>query len=121
MDAFDSSSDDDAVPDHLVESASLLSKQWHPAIIRSLPAGDGLGFNDLEDDLRAIVANLFERAEYGREVRQYLTLQAKPATFEAGDRYAPLSERLETVREHVGEESDIEPETLARTDVETTQ
>ncbi|WP_299267997.1 winged helix-turn-helix transcriptional regulator [Halorientalis sp.] len=62
MNSFDSSADSSGVPDYLVESAALLSKKWHPAIVRCVAAGDGLGFSDLENRLNGISAKVLTDA-----------------------------------------------------------
>ena len=46
------------LPEHLLESVSLLSKKWHPAVIRCLSDADGLGFSDLEERLADISAKV---------------------------------------------------------------
>lgn len=91
-----------------------------------------LGFDEyvakpiLQDELREVVADLLERAEYDREVREYLALRAKLTVLEAenstetlaaSDEYVRLRERFETARERIGEDADIDPETIARMDV----
>lgn len=58
----DSRGGETAAPDYLLESASLLSKKWHPAIVRSLSVGDGLGFSDLESRLSDISAKVLTDA-----------------------------------------------------------
>lgn len=58
----DSSSGDGDPPAHLVESASLLSKKWHPAIVRTISAADGPGFSDLEGRLGSISAKVLTDA-----------------------------------------------------------
>ncbi len=62
MTSFDTSTDGSGTPDYLAESATLLSKKWHPAIVRSVAAGDGLGFSDLEDRLDGISAKVLTDA-----------------------------------------------------------
>jgi DNA-binding HxlR family transcriptional regulator/DNA-binding response OmpR family regulator len=54
--------DDSSVPEHLLESVSLLSKKWHPAVVRCLSGGDGLGFSDLEKRLDGISAKVLNDA-----------------------------------------------------------
>ena len=59
----DSRSDETpVVPDSLLDSVSLLSKKWHPAIVRSLSGSDGLGFSDLETRLDDISAKVLTDA-----------------------------------------------------------
>lgn len=62
MTDFDFSSGDTGPPDYLLESASLLSKKWHPAIVRCLSASEGLGFSDFEDRLSGISAKVLTDA-----------------------------------------------------------
>jgi len=57
-----SQSDDALVPDYLKECVSLLSKKWHPAIIRNLSTSDGLGYSDLENRLDGISAKVLTDA-----------------------------------------------------------
>ncbi|WP_161596546.1 winged helix-turn-helix transcriptional regulator [Salinigranum halophilum] len=53
----------DADPgEYLGESAALLSKKWHPHVVRTLAAGDGIGFSDLEDRLDGISAKVLTDA-----------------------------------------------------------
>ncbi|ESS10087.1 MAG: transcriptional regulator, HxlR family, partial [uncultured archaeon A07HN63] len=46
----------------LLDSVSLLSKKWHPAIVRCLSGSDGLGFSDLEHQLSGISAKVLTDA-----------------------------------------------------------
>ncbi len=57
-----SGSDDTLLPDSLKRSVSLLSKKWHPAIIRCLAMSDGLGYSDLETQLDGISAKVLTDA-----------------------------------------------------------
>lgn len=50
------------VPDSLLDSVSLLSKKWHPAIIRCLSGDDGQGFSDLERRLDGVSAKVLTDA-----------------------------------------------------------
>lgn len=50
------------VPDTLTQSVSILSKKWHPAIIRCLSEGDGLGYSDIENTLTDISAKVLTDA-----------------------------------------------------------
>lgn len=54
--------DHSSVPEHLLESTSLLSKKWHAALIRSIADGDGPGFSDLESRLDGISAKVLTDA-----------------------------------------------------------
>ena len=49
------------VPDSLLDSVSLLSKKWHPAIIRCL-SDDGHGFSELERRLDGVSAKVLTDA-----------------------------------------------------------
>lgn len=59
---FFSESDDALLPASLRQSVSLLSKKWHPAIIRCLATNDGLGYSDLETRLDGISAKVLTDA-----------------------------------------------------------
>jgi DNA-binding HxlR family transcriptional regulator/DNA-binding response OmpR family regulator len=54
--------DNALLPEYLEQSVSLLSKKWHPAIIRCLATSDGLGYSDLEDQLDGISAKVLTDA-----------------------------------------------------------
>ena len=53
---------DAALPGYLLDSVSLLSKKWHPAIVRCLSGTDGAGFSDIEDRLDGISAKVLTDA-----------------------------------------------------------
>ena len=55
-------SDTPVVPDSLLDSVSLLSKKWHPAIVRSLSGSDGHSYSDLEHRLDGISAKVLTDA-----------------------------------------------------------
>lgn len=57
-----SSADDTLLPEYLEQSVSLLSKKWHPAIIRCLATDDGQGYSDLEKRLDGISAKVLTDA-----------------------------------------------------------
>ena len=57
-----SNADDTLLPESLKQSVSLLSKKWHPAIIRCLAMSDGLGYSDLETQLDGISAKVLTDA-----------------------------------------------------------
>jgi DNA-binding HxlR family transcriptional regulator/DNA-binding NarL/FixJ family response regulator len=57
-----SDADDTLLPESLEQSVSLLSKKWHPAIIRCLATSDGLGYSDLETQLHGISAKVLTDA-----------------------------------------------------------
>jgi DNA-binding HxlR family transcriptional regulator/DNA-binding NarL/FixJ family response regulator len=50
------------VPEQLLESVSLLSKKWHPAVVRCLSESDGLGFSDIEARLDGVSAKVLNDA-----------------------------------------------------------
>lgn len=50
------------VPNTLLDSVSLLSKKWHPAIIRCLSSDDTVGFSDLERRLNGVSAKVLTDA-----------------------------------------------------------
>lgn len=59
----DSTQSETAVlPESLLDSVSLLSKKWHPAIVRCLAANDDYGFSDLERRLDGISAKVLTDA-----------------------------------------------------------
>jgi len=62
MTDFPSQSDDSLVPESLRTSLSLLSKKWHPAIVRCLATSEGLGYSDIEDRLDNISAKVLTDA-----------------------------------------------------------
>ena len=63
------------VPDSLLDSVSLLSKKWHPAIVRSLSVSDGLGFSDLETRLDGISAKVLTDAL--SELQEYAIIERR--------------------------------------------
>ena len=63
------------VPDSLLDSVSLLSKKWHPAIVRSLSGSDGLGFSDLETRLDGISAKVLTDAL--SELQEYAIIERR--------------------------------------------
>ncbi|ESS09030.1 MAG: transcriptional regulator, HxlR family [uncultured archaeon A07HN63] len=50
------------LPESLLDSVSLLSKKWHPAIVRCLADNDDYGFSDLERRLADISAKVLTDA-----------------------------------------------------------
>jgi DNA-binding HxlR family transcriptional regulator/DNA-binding response OmpR family regulator len=50
------------VPDSLLDSVSILSKKWHPAIVRCLSGEDSLGFSELERRLGEVSAKVLTDA-----------------------------------------------------------
>jgi DNA-binding HxlR family transcriptional regulator/DNA-binding response OmpR family regulator len=63
------------IPDHLLESVSLLSKKWHPAVIRCLFEDDGLGFSDLEQRLDGVSAKVLNDAL--AELQEYQIIERR--------------------------------------------
>lgn len=63
------------LPEHLLESVSLLSKKWHPAVIRCLSDADGLGFSDLEERLADISAKVLNDAL--AELQEYQIIERR--------------------------------------------
>jgi DNA-binding HxlR family transcriptional regulator/DNA-binding NarL/FixJ family response regulator len=70
-----SSSDEPDIPDYLLESVSLLSKKWHPAVIHCLSNSDGLGFSDLEQQLDGISAKVLNDAL--AELQEYQIIERR--------------------------------------------
>jgi DNA-binding HxlR family transcriptional regulator/DNA-binding response OmpR family regulator len=48
------SSDNASAPEHLLDSASLISKKWNPVIVRCLSDSGGLGYSDIERRLDGV-------------------------------------------------------------------
>ncbi|RJX43507.1 HoxA-like transcriptional regulator [Halonotius aquaticus] len=63
------------VPDSLLDSVSLLSKKWHPAIVRCLSGSDGYGFSDLESRLDGISAKVLTDAL--SELQEYAIIERR--------------------------------------------
>ena len=63
------------VPDSLLDSVSLLSKKWHPALVRCLSATDGQGFSDLERRLDGVSAKVLTDAL--EELREYEIIERR--------------------------------------------
>jgi Predicted transcriptional regulators len=103
------------VPDSLLDSVSLLSKKWHPAIVRSLSGDDGMGFSDLEHRLDGVSAKVLtdaldELQEYGIIERREISQSPLRVNYTLTER----GEELETVIESLadwGETHLAEPET----------
>lgn len=55
-------SDSAVLPEYLSDSVSLLSKKWHPAIVRCLAETTGYGFSDIEDRLDGVSAKVLTDA-----------------------------------------------------------
>ncbi|MEF8784593.1 MAG: winged helix-turn-helix transcriptional regulator [Haloarculaceae archaeon] len=56
------SSDESSAPEYLLDSVSLLSKKWHPAVVRCLADSDGLGYSDIERQLDGVSAKVLTDA-----------------------------------------------------------
>jgi DNA-binding HxlR family transcriptional regulator/DNA-binding response OmpR family regulator len=124
MTRFDSSDNSAGVPDYLVESAALLSKKWHPAIVQTVDAGDGLGFSDLEDRLGGISAKVLTDALEElqdheildrREVSQH-PLRVEYTLTERGDDFAAVIDSLADWGEEYLAGDDEEPVVLVAED-----
>ncbi|WP_253737548.1 winged helix-turn-helix transcriptional regulator [Halohasta salina] len=63
------------VPDSLLDSVSLLSKKWHPALVRCLSGTDGQGFSDLERRLDGVSAKVLTDAL--AELREYEIIERR--------------------------------------------
>ncbi|WP_435099141.1 winged helix-turn-helix transcriptional regulator [Halorubrum sp. N11] len=69
------SGDDPLLPGHLLDSVSLLSKKWHPAIIRCLSGNDENGFSDIQGRLDGISAKVLTDAL--AELREYEVIERR--------------------------------------------
>ncbi len=56
------SHDEPSAPKYLLDSVSLLSKKWHPAVVRCLADSGGLGYSDLEGQLDGVSAKVLTDA-----------------------------------------------------------
>jgi len=103
------------VPDSLLDSVSLLSKKWHPAIVRCLSDDDGKGFSDLERRLDGVSAKVLtdaldELQEYEIIERREISQSPLRVNYTLTER----GEELDTVIESLadwGETHLAEPET----------
>ncbi|ESS03316.1 MAG: putative transcriptional regulator [uncultured archaeon A07HR67] len=66
------------LPDYLLDSVSMLSKKWHPAIVRCLSGTDGAGFSDIEDRLDGISAKVLTDAL--SELQEYEIIERREST-----------------------------------------
>lgn len=108
-------SDKPGIPEYLLESVSLLSKKWHPAVVRSLSSGDGLGFSELErrlDGISAKVLNdaLAELQEYQIIERQETSRSPLRVNYTLTERGKDLNTVIESLADW-GETHLAEPET----------
>ena len=90
------------VPDSLLDSVSLLSKKWHPAIVRCLSGSDGYGFSDLETRLDGISAKvltdaLSELQEYAIIERRELSQSPLRVSYTLTERGEELDDVIESL------------------------
>mgnify|MGYP002762289640 CR=1 FL=1 len=103
------------VPDSLLDSVSLLSKKWHPAIVRSLSGNDGMGFSDLERRLDGVSAKVLTDAL--DELQEYEIIERREinkSPLRVNYMLTERGEELDTVIESLadwGEAHLAEPET----------
>ncbi len=103
------------VPDSLFDSVSLLSKKWHPAIVRRLSSTDGQGFSDLERRLDGVSAKvltdaLAELQEYGIIERREISQSPLRVNYTLTERGQELDAVIESLADW-GEAHLAEPET----------
>jgi len=101
------------VPDSLLDSVSLLSKKWHPAIIRCL-SDDGHGFSELERRLDGVSAKvltdaLAELQEYGIVERTEISQRPLRVDYTLTERGEELDAVIESLADW-GETHLAEPE-----------
>ena len=102
------------VPDSLLDSVSLLSKKWHPAIIRCL-SDDGHGFSELERRLDGVSAKvltdaLAELQEYEIIERREISQRPLRVNYTLTDRGRELDDVIQSLADW-GETHLAEPET----------
>ncbi len=103
------------VPDSLLDSVSLLSKKWHPAIVRCLSGDDGHGFSDLERRLDGVSAKvltdaLAELQEYEIIERREVSQSPLRVNYTLTDRGRELDDVIQSLADW-GETHLAEPET----------
>jgi len=103
------------VPESLLDSVSLLSKKWHPAIIRCLSGDEGLGFSDLERRLDGVSAKvltdaLTELQEYEIIERTEISQSPLRVNYTLTERGEELDDVIESLADW-GETHLAEPET----------
>ncbi len=103
------------VPESLLDSVSLLSKKWHPAIVRCLSNDDGLGFSDLERRLDGISAKVLTDAltdlrEYEIIERHEISQSPLRVNYTLTERGKELDDVIESLADW-GETHLAEPET----------
>lgn len=94
--------DDASVPPHLLESVGLLSKKWHPAIVRILATDGGIGFSDLERRLEGISAKVLtdaldELTEYEVLARTETSQQPLRVEYALTDRGHDLADVIDSL------------------------
>jgi len=102
-------------PEYLLDSVTLLSKKWHPAIVRCLSDSDGQGFSDLERQLDGVSAKVLTDAlaalqEYEIIERREVSQRPLRVNYTLTDRGAELDEIIQSLAEW-GETHLAEPET----------
>ncbi|WP_253739043.1 winged helix-turn-helix transcriptional regulator [Halohasta salina] len=103
------------VPDSLLDSVSLLSKKWHPAVIRCLSVDDGMGFSDLERRLDGVSAKVLtdaldELQEYEIIERREISQSPLRVNYTLTERGEELDAVIESLADW-GETHLAEPET----------
>jgi len=103
------------VPDSLLDSVSILSKKWHPAVVRCLSGEAGLGFSELERRLGGISAKVLTDALtelQGYEIidRREITQSPLRVNYALTDRGQELDRVIESLADW-GEAHLAEPET----------
>ena len=103
------------VPETLLDSVSLLSKKWHPAVIRSLSTTDGQGFSDLEQRLDGVSAKvltdaLAELQEYDIIERREISQSPLRVNYSLTERGTELDAVVDSLA-NWGEAHLAEPET----------
>ena len=104
------------LPEHLLESVSLLSKKWHPAVIRCLSDADGLGFSDLEERLADISAKVLNDAL--AELQEYQIIERREITHSPLRVSYTLTERGEELDAIIGSLADWGETHLAKPETE---
>ncbi|MFB6293382.1 MAG: winged helix-turn-helix transcriptional regulator [Halonotius sp.] len=103
------------LPESLLESVSLLSKKWHPAIVRCLATNDDNGFSDLERRLGDISAKVLtdaldELQEYDIIDRREISQSPLRVNYTLTQRGEELNEVIDSLAEW-SETHLAEPET----------
>ncbi|ERH01097.1 MAG: putative transcriptional regulator [Halonotius sp. J07HN6] len=103
------------LPESLLDSVSLLSKKWHPAIVRCLATNDDNGFSDLEHRLGDISAKVLtdaldELQEYDIIDRREISQSPLRVNYTLTQRGEELNEVIDSLAEW-SETHLAEPET----------